>query len=155
MRFLATPFHGIADYAIGMMLIPAPWVLGFANDTTAGAVVSVLAGIGLIAMCAYTDYEGAIFARIVRMPVHLGADVLLGLILIATPWLFGFADLGTFAWISFVLFGAGLVLLAPISKKAPARPSQREINRALVQEARVHARTSQRPQPMRSRRAGS
>jgi hypothetical protein len=154
MRFLATPFHGIADYAIGMMLIPAPWVLGFADNTTAGAWISVLAGIGLIAMCAYTDYEGAIFSRVIRMPAHLAADVILGLILIATPWVFGFADLGTFAWISFVLFGASLVLLAPISKPAPARASQRELNRALVQEARMHAeRTGRRPQPMRSHRA--
>jgi hypothetical protein len=153
MRFLATPFHGIADYAIGMMLIPAPWVLGFVDDTTAGTWISVLAGFGLIAMCAYTDYEGAIFRRVIRVPMHLAADVVLGLILIATPWLFGFADLGTFAWSSFVLFGAGLVLLAPISKAAPARPSQREINRALVQEARVHARTTERPRPMRSHRA--
>jgi hypothetical protein len=153
MRFLATPFHGIVDYAAGMMLILAPWVLGFSDDTTAGTWLSVLAGFALMTLSAYTDYEGAIFRRVIRMPVHLGADVLLGLVLIATPWLFGFADLGTFAWGSFVLFGAALVLLAPISKTSPARPSLREINRALVQEATIHARASQRPQPMRSRRA--
>jgi hypothetical protein len=153
MRFLATPFHGIADYAVGMMLIPAPWVLGFSDDTTAGTLISVLAGIALFAYCAYTDYEGAIFARAIRMPVHLAADAALGLFLIATPWLFGFADLGTFAWAGFVVLGGILVLLVPISKTAPARPSLREINRALVQEAQVHARTSQRAQPMRSRRA--
>jgi hypothetical protein len=153
MRFLATPFHGIVDYTVGMMLMLAPWVLGFADDTTAGTLVSVFAGFALFAYCAYTDYEGAIFARVIRMPVHIVADVALGLLLIATPWVFGFGDLGTFAWAGFAVLGGALVLMAPISKTAPARPSLREINRALVQEAQVHARTSQRSQPMRSRRA--
>ena len=87
------------------------------------------------------------------MPVHLAGDVVLGLVLLATPFALGFADDGTFAWISFVLFGGLSLVLAVISKTSPARPSQREINRALVQEARVHART-QRVQPLRTHRAG-
>jgi hypothetical protein len=153
MRFLATPFHGIADYAVGAMLIAAPWVLGFSAVTTAGTRISWLAGLALWAVSMFTDYEGAVFERVIRMPLHLSADVVLGVVLLATPWVFGFADEGTFAWSSFVLFGALSLVLAVITKRSPARPSQREINRALVQEARVHART-QSAQPLRTHRAG-
>jgi hypothetical protein len=38
-----------------------------------------------------TNYEGGI-VRIVPMSLHLNMDILLGLVLAASPWLFGFKD---------------------------------------------------------------
>ena len=56
---------------------------------------------------AVTDYEGSILARWLTMPQHLALDGLLALGLIATPFVFGFADEGTYAWLPFV--GAGVI----------------------------------------------
>jgi hypothetical protein len=140
MRLIATPYHGIIDYAAGAMLIAAPWVLGFAHDTTAGAWISVLAGSALMLWSTFADYEGAVFARIVPMREHLGGDLLLGLLLLVTPFAFGFADRGTYAWVSFVLAGAGFVVLAAITQTTPLQGSDRAVSRAWAQEMRAHNR---------------
>ena len=77
MRFVSTPFHGIVDYAAGMMLILAPLVLGFAETSHTAAWSRFSSAVAIIGdwRC-YTDYEGAIFCRASSaMPVHLVADV--------------------------------------------------------------------------------
>lgn len=44
-----------------------------------------------IVMSLMTRYELSI-AKVIPLPVHLGVDVASGLLLAASPWLFGFAD---------------------------------------------------------------
>ncbi|MDZ5695834.1 SPW repeat domain-containing protein [Chelativorans sp. M5D2P16] len=90
MRFISTRTHGIADYLIGILLIIAPWLLGFANGGAAQWVPIIL-GLGLIAYSLLTDYELGVSAMI-PMPIHLGLDIAGGAILAVSPWLFGFAD---------------------------------------------------------------
>jgi hypothetical protein len=78
------------DYAVGALLIVAPYLLGFA---TGGPKqwVPMLLGIAMIGLALMTRYElGAM--RVIPMPVHLGIDVLSGAFLAASPWLFGFAN---------------------------------------------------------------
>jgi hypothetical protein len=140
MRLLATPFHGIADYAAGSMLIAAPFVLGFAERTHVGAWISVLVGCAILAMALITDNEGAVFSRALPMRIHLAADAVLGLVLLATPFLFGFADLGTYAWVSFVLAGAGFLVLAAITQTTPLQGSDRAVSREWRQQMRAHNR---------------
>jgi len=100
MRFMNTRMHGIADYLVGIILILAPYLLGFADGTAAQYVPQIL-GVGALIYSLLTDYElGAM--RVIPMPVHLGLDFASGLFLLASPWLFGFAD--RIAW-PHVLFG--------------------------------------------------
>ncbi len=100
MRFMNTRMHGMADYLVGIILILAPYLLGFA-DGTAAQYVSQILGVGALVYSLLTDYElGAM--RVIPMPVHLGLDFASGLLLLASPWLFGFAD--RIAW-PHVLFG--------------------------------------------------
>jgi hypothetical protein len=91
MRFIPTKAHGGLDYLVAVVLIAAPWLLGFA-DGGAAQWVPVILGAGVIAYSLLTDYEWGV-AAVIPMPVHLGLDVANGVLLAASPWLFGFADL--------------------------------------------------------------
>jgi hypothetical protein len=128
MRFIPTNVHGIADYVIGLLLVAAPWLLGFYAGG-AESLVPIVLGIGVIGYSIFTDYEaGAI--RTIPMRTHLGLDVAIGLLLALSPWLFGFAPI--IVW-PHVLVGI-LVIVAgattetePVSGRTPptARDTQR------------------------------
>jgi hypothetical protein len=90
MRFIPTKIHGVLDYLVGAFLIAAPWVLGFAEGG-AETWVPVLLGAGAILYSLMTDYElGA--TRALSMRTHLTLDGMSGILLAASPWVFGFAD---------------------------------------------------------------
>ena len=90
MRFIPTRIHGMIDYATGLLLIVAPYLFGFANGGAAQWLPMIL-GIGIVLMSLMTDYELSL-TRLIPMPAHLAVDGIGGLLLLASPWLFGFAD---------------------------------------------------------------
>ncbi|MGF9758021.1 SPW repeat protein [Microvirga sp. 0TCS3.31] len=90
MRFIPTGIHGVIDYLTGLLLVVAPFVLGFA-DGGAAQWVPIILGAAILGMSLMTDYELSL-AKVIPMPLHLGVDALGGLLLAASPWLFGFAD---------------------------------------------------------------
>jgi hypothetical protein len=90
MRFIPTRTHGVIDYFMGALLIVAPYLLGFADGTAAQWIPQII-GAALIGASLLTDYELGV-VRMVPMPVHLFLDVAVGVLLAASPWLFGFAD---------------------------------------------------------------
>lgn len=99
--------HGMMDYAMGILLIALPWLMGFGPG--ARFWLPVLLGIGSIGSSLLTDYElGA--ARMIGMPNHLTMDAAGGLLLAASPWLFGFAGI---VW-------APHLILGPIERGAAA-----------------------------------
>jgi hypothetical protein len=90
MRFIPTKVHGMLDYLVGALLIAAPWLFDFA-DGGAQQWIPVILGASAILYSLFTDYElGAV--RRLSMPTHLTLDLLSGILLAASPWLFGFAD---------------------------------------------------------------
>ena len=90
MRFIPTKAHGVLDYLVGLFLIVAPWVLGFARGG-AETWVPVVLGVMALVYSLFTDYElGAM--KVLPMRWHLTLDFMSGLLLAASPWLFGFAD---------------------------------------------------------------
>jgi hypothetical protein len=78
------------DYGMGALLIVAPWLLGFA-DGGPEMWVPILLGAGVIVYSLLTDYELGV-ARAIPMSTHLALDAAGGVLLAASPWLFGFAD---------------------------------------------------------------
>ena len=115
MRFIPTRIHGYLDYVMGVVLIAAPWILGFA-DTGAGMLVPVILGAGLILYSLFTNYElGAV--RAIPMSIHLVLDFVAGLLLAVSPWLFGFADDG---WVPHVVVGVLEMGVAVISQTVPS-----------------------------------
>jgi hypothetical protein len=90
MRFISTKTHGVLDYLTGLLLIAAPWLLGFAEGG-AETWVPVILGAGALLYSLMTNYElGAM--KVFSMPMHLMFDLFSGIFLAASPWIFGFAD---------------------------------------------------------------
>jgi hypothetical protein len=90
MRIIPTKIHGILDYLVGALLIASPWLFDFA-DGGAKQWIPVVLGAGAILYSLMTNYElGA--SKMISMPTHLMLDLVSGIFLAASPWLFGFAD---------------------------------------------------------------
>lgn len=126
MRFITTQAHGWIDYIVGVLLIIAPWVLGFAAGG-AETWVPVILGLALIVYSLLTDYElGA--AKFIPANVHLGIDVALGIILAVSPWLFGFAGL---VWAPHVIVGLIAIAAGVLTETTPRHGAgeQRERHR--------------------------
>jgi hypothetical protein len=100
MRFIPTRVHGVLDYLVGIVLIAWPLIARYPMDS-AEALVPLVLGIGAIGYSLFTDYELSI-VRSIPMPVHLGLDMGSGILLAASPWLFGFADQ---TWAPYVIIG--------------------------------------------------
>jgi hypothetical protein len=102
MRFLPTSLHGAIDYLWGLALLASPWLFGF-SDVPAAKWVAVVFGAGAIVYSAFTAYELGVL-KILPMPLHLILDGLGGIVLAASPFLFGFADRVLWPHLLFGLF---------------------------------------------------
>ena len=114
MRFISTRAHGVIDYLMGALLIVAPYLLDFADGTAAQWVLQIV-GAALIGASLLTDYELGIM-RMIPMPIHLGLDVAAGLLLVVSPWLFGFADR---IWLPHVIFGLAEIGVGLMTRTVP------------------------------------
>ncbi|HLT09163.1 MAG TPA: SPW repeat protein [Cyclobacteriaceae bacterium] len=82
--------HGYLDYLVGALLIAAPWLFNF-YEGGIESWIPIILGAGAILYSLITDYELGI-TGIIPMRTHLKIDMVSGLLLAASPWLFGFAD---------------------------------------------------------------
>jgi hypothetical protein len=114
MRFLPTRIHGYLDYLVGAFLIAVPWVFDFAAGGWETWIFVAL-GAGAIAYSLFTNYELGI-SRTFSMRTHLLFDTLSGVLLAASPWLFGFAD---YVWEPHVIFGLIEIGVAMVTKREP------------------------------------
>lgn len=114
MRIIPTRVHGMLDYLMGVLLILAPWVLGFAENG-AETWVPVVLGAGVIAYSLMTDYEFGV-VKTIPMRTHLFLDLGGGLLLAASPWLFQFAD---DVWAPHLILGLLEVGAALMTKTRP------------------------------------
>ncbi len=109
MRFIPTRIHGAIDYLTGLILIMAPFVLGFADNGAAQWVPMIL-GAAILIMSIMTNYELSL-VKLIPMPLHLGVDIAGGLLLLASPWLFGFADRVFWPHVIIGIFEIGTALM--------------------------------------------
>ena len=115
MRFLPTKIHGVIDYLTGLLLIAAPWLLGFADNGPA-TWVPVILGASALLYSLLTDYELGVF-RAISMPMHLRLDALSGAFLAASPWLFGFDE---YVYLPHLIIGAFEVVASLITRTSPS-----------------------------------
>jgi len=118
MRFIPTRIHGMLDYGMGLLLITSPWLFGF-DDGGPRMWLPIVLGAGAIIYSLITDYELGV-ARIIPMPVHLMLDLGSGLLLAASPWLFGFAD---DVWLPHLVLGILEIGASLMTQTAPRRDS--------------------------------
>lgn len=102
MRFIPTKMHAMFDYLGGALLLIVPlfW-LGDTSIPAAAIWTPVVLGGLMLGQSLITNYELSL-ASIVPVPAHLGIDAVAGLVLAASPWVFGFADV---VWLPHLLFG--------------------------------------------------
>jgi hypothetical protein len=113
MRFIPTKFHAPLDYIVGVALIAAPWI----SEHRAATVVPIVLGIGLIAYSLFTNYELGVW-KVAPMAVHNLIDIAAGVVLAASPWLFGFADESANVWVPHLVVGLAAIFLGLTTKQA-------------------------------------
>jgi hypothetical protein len=75
--------HGIIDYVVGVILLIAPFILGFSNETVP-TVISMVIGALVIIVSLLTDYPLSA-AKLIPVRIHSAADYLVGILLIILP----------------------------------------------------------------------
>lgn len=90
MKFISIKTHAFLDYIVGLFLVVAPFIFHLNRQNPEGLIFYVL-GATLLIYSMLTDYDLSLL-KIIPMKVHLFLDVLSGLFLAASPWIFGFAD---------------------------------------------------------------
>ncbi|MFN3403992.1 MAG: SPW repeat protein [Cytophagaceae bacterium] len=91
MKFISTRTHGYMDYVIGALLIISPWLFGFSLGG-AETWIPVAIGVMVLVMTMFTDHEVSV-SRQLSMTAHLSIDVISGIFLALSPWIFGFNNL--------------------------------------------------------------
>ena len=107
--------HAIIDYVVGILLILAPFLLGFATGGPA-MWVPILLGAGILVYSLLTRYSLSV-AKVIPFRVHLGLDAAGGLLLLVSPWLFGFSAI--VIWPHVVVGLAELAVVAMTDRTEP------------------------------------
>jgi hypothetical protein len=86
--------HGVIDYLFGSALINLPFGIratGLGQSLNVEDALPVALGIVVILYSLLTEYEKGLL-RWIPFPAHLAIDLAGGVLLVASPWLFGFSD---------------------------------------------------------------
>jgi hypothetical protein len=113
---ISTRIHGIEDYALVVLLLAAPYLFGFANKTAAQYVPQII-GIMILGVSLMTRYELGV-VDVIPMPMHLMLDAGAALVLAASPWLFGFANV---VYLPHLILGVGELMVVAVSETQPRR----------------------------------
>lgn len=121
---IPTRIHGVIDYIYGLAAIGVAAMAGFASP----GAMWVLAGFGVFTLASslMTDYEAGAL-RVVPMSAHLVFDLVGGALVLASPWLFGFAGE---TWVIHVVFGAFSVVAALMTDPRPRGAAHRSFAHA-------------------------
>lgn len=122
MNIISRRTHGILDYLVGIALILAPRILGL-DTGSAEARVPVILGIASLIYSLCTNYELGLF-KVLSFRAHLTLDMMSGILLAVSPWLFGFSEHVWAPHFVIGLFELGAVLMTQkqTSDVAPPTP---------------------------------
>jgi VIT1/CCC1 family predicted Fe2+/Mn2+ transporter len=117
--------HGFIEYVAGALLIAAPFLFSFNDDSTATAV-SVVTGVIVLVFAATSSLSTGLI-KSVPLPAHIVLDYILAGLLIAAPFLFSFNSDGT-ATAFFIVLGVVHLLLTIATRfiREPKRRRQRD-----------------------------
>ena len=99
--------HGAIEYLAAVLLIAAPFIFSFEDDTA--TAVSIVVGVVVLIVTASTALPTGLIKSI-PVQAHAVIDFLLAAVLIAAPFLFGFSDDGT-ATAFFIVLGVVHLLM--------------------------------------------
>jgi hypothetical protein len=104
--------HGLIEYAGGALTVVAPFTLNFDSDIA--IAIAVIIGSGVIVLGLATQAPTGVF-RTVPLDSHIVLDYVLGLVLVASPFVFGFTDDET-ALAYFLIAGVGYLALTVLTR---------------------------------------
>ncbi len=104
--------HGMLEYLIGILAIAAPFLFSF--DHNGAIAFSVLMGAAILVLGGITDAPTGI---VKNLPVasHVVLDVVVGVILVVAPFVFGFTE-DEAATAFMVVLGLAFLLLAYLTR---------------------------------------
>lgn len=111
---LTTKIPGYLDYMMGLLLMVAPLI--FKVPVGAASTILVVLGAGTIVYSLITDYELGLI-KILSMKAHLSIDLIAGVLLIASPWIFNFAEEAI--WL-FIILGVVEIGASLLTQKQPS-----------------------------------
>jgi hypothetical protein len=126
MKFITTKTHGFLDYIVAILLIAVPWIFDFARGG-AETWVPVVLGVGTILYSLITDYELGSIPNL-SMRTHLTIDLIAGIFLAASPWIFGFAD---YIWEPHLVAGLLALIIVLFSKTKPSAERRKHENMSM------------------------
>lgn len=100
---------------MGVLLIAAPWIFDFARGG-AETWVPVALGVSAILYSLFTDYEYSV-SRMIPMRTHLTLDLISGLFLAASPWIFNFDE---FVYLPHLILGIAEVGASLLTERTPS-----------------------------------
>lgn len=99
--------HGLIEYAAGVLLIIAPFLFGF--DSGAAQAFSIIVGVALITFTASSDLPTSLMNQIPK-PIHVAVDYVVAVLLIASPFIFGYSN-ETAPTVFFIALGLAHLLI--------------------------------------------
>ena len=114
MKVISSRAHTIIGLVVGIVLILAPWIFQFSNVKSAKTSAIILGAIAALSELTTTSPISPM--KIIPMRAHLGMDVILGLVLGLSPWLFGFSDKSLNVWLPHLIVGILIILYALMTR---------------------------------------
>jgi hypothetical protein len=111
------PIHGLLEYGAGVLSIAAPFLFSFETDVA--KVTSVLIGVAVLVLAVVTASPTGIL-RNLPLDSHIVLDYVLAIVLIASPFVFGFTDDGS-ALAYFLILGVAHLLMTVLTRFRKAR----------------------------------
>jgi SPW repeat len=84
--------HAALEPLIAIVIIAAPWIFGF-SDVDSAQTICVVVGVVMLIAGSMTDWRLSL-VRLIPLRAHLMTDILLGAVLILSPFVLGFSDQG-------------------------------------------------------------
>ncbi|MBB1031477.1 SPW repeat protein [Dietzia sp. SLG310A2-38A2] len=114
MHVISSRIHTIIGLIVGAVLVVAPWIFGFA-DVEAAKWTAIVVGV-VILLSELTTTSPVSPMKLVPMRIHVWTDVLVGVVLAASPWIFGFADNDAKVWVPHLVVGIAVIGYALITR---------------------------------------
>src|SRR5215218_5950201 len=90
MRLINTKAHALYDYAIGFVLIFSPFIFGYeTNPFPQKIMVAAALCIWITTIMSRLEYAAL---PVISLSLHFTIDILIGVALASSPWIFGFSD---------------------------------------------------------------
>ncbi len=105
---LSMTVHSLAEPFLALVLIGAPFALGF-DSVGAPTALSIVAGVLVLVVAMSTCWRLSL-VKVLPVVAHAAIDLVLGVLLLASPFLFAYRGDSGAATAFFIVLGVGLIL---------------------------------------------